>query len=185
MINKEIENKILELIRQPGKENMALKLLIDTYQKPVYWQIRRILISHDDADDVLQNTFIKAWQGLKNFEGKSSLFTWLYRIAINESLQFLRKKAKENNIPYEEVSGMLCNTLAADQNFKGDYIQKKLHEAIQHLPEQQRLVFTIRYFDELPYEQIAEILDTTVGSLKVSYHNAVKKIEEYILNHSS
>lgn len=181
MVNKDIENTILTLFKNPSTLNRALKMMIDAYQRPLYWQIRRLVINHDDADDVLQNTFIKAWKGLEHFEGKSSLFTWLYRIAINESLVILRKKAKEKNIPLEEVSKYLADTLSSDPHFKGDYIQRKLHEAIQMLPQQQRLVFTIRYFDNLPYEQIAEILDTSVGALKVSYHNAVKKIEEYLL----
>jgi RNA polymerase sigma-70 factor (ECF subfamily) len=179
----EVDKKILECISQPDKHNQALTLLINTYQKKLYWQIRRIVINHDDADDALQNTFIKAWQGLQNFNQNSSLFTWLYRIATNEALQILREKARKNNIPYEQVSYYLSNTLTSDPYFKGDEIQKKLQEAILSLPEKQRIVFNMRYYEEISYEEMAEILDTSVGALKASYHHAVKKIEEHLLNH--
>lgn len=178
----ETDKKIIEFMALPEHQNKALKLLIDTYQKKLYWQIRRIVISHDDADDALQNTFIKAWQGLRNFNQESSLFTWLYRIATNEALQILRKKAQEHNIPYEQVSYVLSNTLITDPYFKGDDIQKKLQQAILSLPEKQRMVFNMRYYDELSYEEMAEILETSVGALKASYHHAVKKIEEHLLN---
>lgn len=178
------DKKIIELISLPEQENQALTLLIDQYQKKLYWQIRRIVISHDDADDVLQNTFIKAWKGLKNFNQQSSLYTWLYRIATNEALQHLRKKAQERNIPYEDVSNYLSNTLISDPYFKGDEIQRKLQQAILSLPEKQRIIFNMRYYDDMSYEEISEILDTSVGALKASYHHAVKKIEEYLLNHT-
>lgn len=184
MTPAEIDKKILELIAHPDQHNQALKLLIDTYQKRLYWQIRRIVIHHDDADDALQNTFIKAWQGLKNFNQNSSLFTWLYKIATNEALQILRKKAQEKNIPYDEVAHYLSNSLTSDPYFKGDEIQKKLQQAILRLPEKQKIVFNMRYYDELSYEEMAEILDTSVGALKASYHHAVTKIEEYLLNQS-
>ncbi|GIV27677.1 MAG: DNA-directed RNA polymerase sigma-70 factor [Bacteroidia bacterium] len=182
MMTSEIDKKILELIAQSDKQNQALKLLIDTYQKRLYWQVRRIVINHDDADDALQNTFIKAWQGLKNFNQNSSLFTWLYRIATNEALQVLRKNAQHNHISYEHVAQHLSNSLVSDPYFKGDEIQRKFQQAILSLPEKQRLVFNMRYYDELSYEEIAEILDTSVGALKASYHHAVKKIEEILLN---
>lgn len=183
MSNPEIDKKIIELFASANTQNQALQLLIQHYQKKLYWQIRRIVIHHDDADDALQNTFIKAWQGLKNFNQQSSLFTWLYRIATNEALRILRKKAQEKNIPYEQVSYYLSNTLATDPYFKGDDIQKKLQQAILSLPEKQRLVFNMRYYDEISYEEMAEILNTSVGALKASYHHAVKKIEAYLLNH--
>lgn len=183
MIQSEIDNKILELISMPDQENQALKLLIDHYQKRLYWQIRRIVIDHDDADDVLQNTFIKIWKGLKNFNHTSSLYTWLYRIATNEALQHLRKKAQQKNVPYEQVSNYLSNTLTSDPYFKGDAIQRKLQQAILSLPEKQRIIFNMRYYDEMSYEEMSEILETSVGALKASYHHAVKKIEEYLLNH--
>lgn len=177
------DKQIIHLVKNPDTQNQGLKLLIEHYQKRLYWQIRRIVISHDDADDALQNTFIKAWQNLNNFNEQSSLFTWLYRIATNEALQILRKKAQENNISYEQVSYFLSNTLTTDPYFKGDEIQRKLQQAILQLPEKQRLVFNMKYFEDMNYEQMAEILETSVGALKASYHHAVKKIEEYLLNH--
>jgi RNA polymerase sigma-70 factor (ECF subfamily) len=177
------DNTIIQLYENPETQNQALKLLIDTYQKKLYWQIRRIVINHDDADDALQNTFIKAWQGLKNFNKQSTLFTWLYKIATNEALQILREKSRKNNIPYDQMAHFLSNTLTTDPYFKGDEIQKKFQQAILTLPEKQRIVFNMRYFDEIPYEEMAKILDTSEGALKASYHHAVKKIEEYLLNH--
>lgn len=177
-----IDKQIIELFQTPDKQNQALKILIDTYQKKLYWQIRRIVISHDDADDALQNTFIKAWQNLNNFNENSSLFTWLYRIATNEALQILRKKAQEKNISYDDISNYLSNTLKTDPYFKGDDIQRKFQEAILKLPEKQRIVFNMRYYEEISYEEMAKILDTSEGALKASYHHAVKKIEEYLLN---
>lgn len=180
----ETDKKIIELINMPEQyHNQALKLLIDNYQKRLYWQIRRIVIIHDDADDALQNTFIKAWQGLKKFNQESSLFTWLYRIATNEALQILRQKSRQKNIPYEDLSNFLSNTLASDPYFKGDEIQKKFQQAILTLPEKQRIVFNMRYYDDISYEEMSAILETSEGALKASYHHAVKKIEEYLLNH--
>lgn len=178
------DNDILELFANLSTQNQALKLLIERYQKPLYWQIRKIVINHDDADDALQNTFIKVWKGLGSFNRESSLFTWLYRIATNEALMLLRKKAKENNISYENVSYFLSNSLTSDPYFKGDEIQKKLQQAILTLPEKQRIVFNMKYFDDMSYEEMSGILETSVGGLKASYHHAVKKIEEYLLNHS-
>lgn len=179
----ETDQKIIELIAVPETQNRALQLLMDTYQKRLYWQIRRIVIHHDDADEALQNTFIKAWQGLKQFNQNSRLFTWLYRIATNEALQLLRKKAQKNSISYDEMAHHLSNSLVTDPYFKGDDIQKKLQQAILTLPEQQRIVFNMRYYDEITYEEMSKILEVSVGSLKASYHHAVKKIEEYLLNH--
>lgn len=181
MLN-EIDKNIISLFKNAHTQNRALSLLIDTYQKKMYWQIRRIVISHDDADDALQNTFIKAWQNLNNFNENSSLFTWLYRIATNEALQILRKKAQEKNISYDDISNYLSNTLKTDPYFKGDDIQRKFQEAILKLPEKQRIVFNMRYYEEISYEEMAKILDTSEGALKASYHHAVKKIEEYLLN---
>ncbi len=178
------DNDILELFANLSTQNQALKLLIERYQKPLYWQIRKIVINHDDTDDALQNTFIKVWKGLGSFNRESSLFTWLYRIATNEALMLLRKRAKENNIPYENVSYFLSNSLTSDPYFKGDEIQKKLQQAILTLPEKQRIVFNMKYFDDMSYEEMSGILETSVGGLKASYHHAVKKIEEYLLNHS-
>ncbi|MBL7896069.1 MAG: RNA polymerase sigma factor [Bacteroidia bacterium] len=162
---------------------MALHHLIEKYQQKIYWQIRKIVIDHDDADDVMQNTFIKVWKGLENFKEESQLFTWLYRIATNEALTFLRQKQKRNTVSLEPIEYLLSQTLESDEYFKGDAIQLKLQQAILTLPEKQRVVFNMRYYDEMPYEQMSEVLETSVGALKASYHHAAKKIEEYLLNH--
>lgn len=151
---------------------------MERYQKRLYWHIRKIVILHDDADDVLQNTFIKVWKGLENFKGDSALFTWMYRIATNEALGWLRQKAREKTESLHPIEYQLAQQLESDPLFKGDLIQRKLQQAILTLPEKQRLVFNMRYYDELPYEQMSEILDTSVGALKASYHLAAKKIEE-------
>ena len=145
--------------------------------------IRRLLIDHDDTDDVLQNTFIKVWKNLEGFNRDSQLFTWIYRIATNESITFLNKKKRRFFIPIINVEHELSSKLESDVNFSGDKIQLKLQKAILTLPEKQRVVFNMKYYDELKYEEIAEITGTSVGALKASYHHAVKKIEEYVLNH--
>lgn len=142
-----------------------------------------MVIDHDDADDVLQNTFIKIWKGLENFKEESQLFTWLYRIATNEALTFLRQKQKLNTTSLHPIEYQLSKSLESDEFFKGDAIQLKLQQAILTLPEKQRVVFNMRYYDEMPYEQMSDILETSVGALKASYHHAAKKIEEYLLNH--
>jgi RNA polymerase sigma-70 factor (ECF subfamily) len=177
------DSELIALFRNEATRNNAFSLIVKQYQKKLYWHIRKIIIDHDDTDDVLQNTFIKAWKGLDNFKEESQLFTWLYRIATNEALSFLRQKARNNAVPYEEVEGVLAHSLEDDRFFKGDEIQKLLQLAILSLPEKQRIVFNMRYYDELPYEKMSDILETSVGALKASYHHAAKKIEEYLLNH--
>lgn len=177
------DKEILDLYREESSRNAALQHLIGKYQQKLYWQIRKIVIDHDDADDVLQNTFIKIWKGLENFKEESQLFTWLYRIATNESLTFLKQKQKQNTISLHPIEYQLSKNLETDDFFKGDAIQLKLQQAILTLPEKQRIVFNMRYYDEMPYEQMAEVLETSVGALKASYHHAAKKIEEYLLNH--
>jgi RNA polymerase sigma factor (sigma-70 family) len=177
------EAHILEAFAEKSTRDKAIALLIDAYQQRLYWHIRKIVIDHDDADDALQNTFIKAWKGLENFNRQSSLFTWLYRIATNEALTLLRNKARKNSISIDEVQYQLSQNLSTDHYFKGDDIQKKLQAAILELPEKQRIVFNMRYFDEMPYDQISEILETSVGALKASYHHAAKKIETLVLNY--
>lgn len=148
----------------------------------MYWQIRKIVIDHDDADDVLQNSFIKVWKGLENFKEEAQLFTWLYRIATNEALTFLKQKQKRNTTSLHPIEYQLSKSLETDEFFKGDEIQMKLQKAILTLPEKQRVVFNMRYYDEMPYEQMSEVLDTSVGALKSSYHIAAKKVEEFLLN---
>jgi RNA polymerase sigma-70 factor (ECF subfamily) len=173
---------ILELYRDEKTRNTALSHLIAKYQKQLYWHIRKIVIDHDDSDDVLQNTFIKIWKGLENFREESQLYTWMYRIATNESLTHLRQKQKANTTSLHPIEYQLSKSLESDNYFKGDEIQLKLQQAILTLPEKQRIVFNMRYYDETPYEKMAEILETSVGALKASYHIAAKKIEEFLVN---
>lgn len=140
------------------------------------------MIDHDDANDVLQNTFIKVWNGLENFREESQLYTWLYRIATNESLTFLEQLKRKQSTPIDLVENVLSHKLSTGKNFSGDQIEMKLQQAILELPEKQRIVFNLRYYDEMPYEEMSKVLETSVGALKASYHHAAKKIEEYILN---
>ncbi|MBP9849764.1 MAG: RNA polymerase sigma factor [Flavobacterium sp.] len=170
---------ILELL-EPKTQNEAFRKLLQLYQKPLYNHIRNMVLNHDDADDVLQNTFIKIFSNLKNFKGDSKLFSWMYRIATNEAITFMQQRAKKQGISNEEVQQKAINKLESDVFFDGNEIQLKLQKAIALLPEKQQLVFKMRYFEELKYEEMSEILTTSVGALKASYHIAVKKIEEYL-----
>jgi RNA polymerase sigma factor (sigma-70 family) len=163
-------------------QNQAFQKLMQEYQKPLYSHIRNIVLNHDDTDDVLQNTFIKVFQNLKNFKGESKLFTWMYRIATNEALTFLNQKAKKSGISSAELQNKAIDNLKADSYFEGDEIQIKLQKAIAELPEKQQLVFKMKYFEDLKYEEISEIVGTSVGALKASYHHAVKKIEAFVTN---
>lgn len=174
------DKKILELFADTATRQAALGLLIERYQKRLYWHVRKIVISHDDSDDVLQNSFIKIWRGLGQFRGECSLFSWLYRIATNEALEFLRQKKRRMTTSIHPIEYELGLRLESDQYFSGDQIQLKLQQAILTLPEKQRLVFNMRYYDELPYQEMSEILETSVGALKASYHIAAKKIEEML-----
>jgi len=174
------DNEILNLFREPTQRSQAFKLLIKKYQERLYWHIRKIVISHEDSDDVLQNTFIKIWKGLSNFRYDAQLYTWMYRIATNEALSFLSEKQKKQLGYGGEVEEMLLKTLESDSYFDGEAAQKELQKAILSLPEKQRLVFNMKYFDEMKYQEMSEILETSVGALKASYHHAVKKIESFI-----
>lgn len=176
------DKKILELFREEKTRNEALSHLISKYQQRLYWHIRKIVIDHDDSDDVLQNTFIKVWKGLENFKEESQLYTWLYRIATNEALAHLRQKKRKSTTSINPIEYELSKNLESDNYFTGDEIQMKLQQAILTLPEKQRLVFNMRYYDEMPYEQMSRILETSVGALKASYHIAAKKVEEFLLN---
>jgi RNA polymerase sigma-70 factor (ECF subfamily) len=176
------DKDILQLFAGENTRNQALSLLIEKYQKRLYWHIRKIVLSHYDTDDVLQNTFIKIWKGLENFKAESSLFTWMYRIATNESLSFLREKSRRNTTSIHPIEYEMGKSLEADPHFTGDAIQLKLQKAILSLPEKQRIVFNLRYYEEMPYEQMSEVLETSVGALKASYHIAAKKVEEMLLN---
>ncbi|HEC41594.1 MAG TPA: sigma-70 family RNA polymerase sigma factor [Bacteroides sp.] len=174
------DSELIRRFREGSNRNNAFNQIVTKYQERLYWHIRKLVISHDDTDDVLQNTFIKAFEALDRFREDASLFTWLYRIATNESLSFLKKKKKWYLQPLGENLGFLENTLESDTYFSGDEIQMKLQKAIVRLPEKQRLVFNMKYFDELKYEEISEILKTSVGALKASYHHAIKKLEKYL-----
>jgi RNA polymerase sigma factor (sigma-70 family) len=174
------EQEFIQQLLNPKMQNEAFQKLLLTYQKPLYNHIRNIVLNHDDTDDVLQNTFIKVFKNLKNFKGDSKLFSWIYRIATNEALTFLNQKAKKNGITSEALQNKVIDNLQADVYFDGDEIQIKLQKAIASLPEKQQLVFKMKYFEELKYEEISEIIGTSVGALKASYHHAVKKIESFV-----
>ncbi|WP_306350951.1 RNA polymerase sigma factor [Flavobacterium sp. '19STA2R22 D10 B1'] len=174
------EHEFIQELLNPKTQNKAFQQLLSEYQKPLYRHIRNIVLNHDDTDDVLQNTFVKVFHNLKNFKGESKLFSWIYRIATNEALTFISQKAKKNGTTSEALQNSVVANLQADVYFDGDEIQLKLQKAIALLPEKQQLVFKMRYFEELKYEELSEILDTSVGALKASYHHAVKKIEEYM-----
>jgi len=171
------DREIIEGFNTQGKEEIAFNQLVVRYKERLYWHIRKMVISHDDADDVLQNTMIKVWRSLGSFRGESGLYTWLYRIATNEALSFLKQKKKKAFAPWVDMEEQISEKLVADPWFNGDEIQLKLQEAILKLPEKQRIVFNMKYFDNVKYEDMSEILETSVGALKASYHHAVKKIE--------
>jgi len=177
----DIEDKeLLEQFRNPETKSYAFNLLMRKYQQRLYWHIRRIVIDHDDANDIVQNVFIKVWKALDNFREDSQLYTWLYRIATNESISFLNSKKKRFLIPIGDVEHELAGNLSNDHNFTGDQIMMKLQQAVLKLPTQQRIIFNMKYFDGLKYEEIAVILKLTTGALKASYHHAVKKIEKQL-----
>ncbi len=177
------DKELLSLFRNPDQKNYAFNLIVRKYQERLYWHIRKIVIVHDDTDDLLQDTFMKVWKGLANFREESQLYTWLYRIATNEALSFLKNKRKKYLLPIVDVEKELSSDLEGDSYFDGDELQNSLQKAILKLPEKQRLVFNMRYFDEIKYEDMAKILDTSVGALKASYHHAVKKLENMLKDH--
>jgi RNA polymerase sigma-70 factor (ECF subfamily) len=174
------EKEFIEQLLNPKTQNQAFQKLLRDYQRPLYNHIRNIVLNHDDADDVLQNTFVKVFQYLKNFKGESKLFSWMYRIATNEAITFINQKAKRNGTTSEAMQNKIVDNLQADTYFDGNEIQFKLQKAIVLLPEKQQLVFKMKYYEEIKYEDMSEILGTSVGALKASYHHAVKKIEEYM-----
>ena len=174
------EKDFIEELLNPKTQNVAFQKLMREYQRPLYNHIRNIVLNHDDTDDVLQNTFIKVFQYLNGFKGDSKLFSWMYRIATNEAITFINNKAKRNGTTSEAMQTKIVENLKADEYFDGNDIQIKLQKSIALLPEKQQLVFKMKYFEELKYEEISEILGTSVGGLKASYHHAVKKIEDYM-----
>ena len=173
------DRELVARLREPSTCNAAFGDVIRLYSEPLYWQIRRMVNNHDDANDLLQNTFMKAWSSIENFRGDAKLSTWLHKIAINESITFLEKEKKRLNISLDDEESFLINTIEADEYVDGDELALLLRKAIATLPEKQRLVFNMKYFDEMKYEDMSEILGTSVGALKASYHLAVKKIEHF------
>lgn len=174
------DHHILSLLEQPRTFEKGFRLLMQQYQERVYWHIRRMVIGHEDASDVTQNCFIKVYRNIGKFERKSQLYTWLYRIATNEAITFLNKKKRRSTSSIDNEADNLSKRLTADSYFDGDAAQIKLQQALQTLPEKQRLVFNMRYFDDMTYKDISQVLGTSVGGLKASYHHAVKKIESFL-----
>ena len=175
------DKEMIDMLQDPHTRREGFAVLVRQYSEPLYWKVRRIVLNHEDANDVLQNAFLKIWNNLDTFQGKSALSTWLYRIAINEALDFVRRQKNVNSatVSTEDEPGVAAR-LMGDDYFDGDEAQAQLQEAVARLPEVQRTVFTLKYFDELKYSEISKILDTSEGALKASYHLAVKKITEYL-----
>jgi len=179
-MSKVTDEEILAEWDVEATREVAFRKLINKYQERLYWHIRRMVHFHEDADDVVQNTFIKVWKNLDKFKRQSKLYTWLYRIATNESLTFIQKRKRKGTVALETDEYDLGAELTADVYFEGDEIQIKLQEAIDTLPDKQKVVFNLRYYDEMKYDEMSEVLETSVGALKASYHHAVKKIEKYL-----
>ena len=177
------DTDLIDRLRRPESCRKAFNEVIRRYSEPLYWQIRRMVENHDDANDILQNTFLKAWQSVEGFRGDAKLSTWLYKIALNESITFLARERKRQNISLDDEESYLSELIESDEYVDGDKLAKKLRLAVASLPEKQRLVFNMKYYDEMKYAQMSEILGTSVGALKASYHLAVKKIEQYFENH--
>ena len=175
------EKEFIAQLLDPKTQNVAFKKLLLDYQKPIYYHIRNIVLNHDDADDVVQNTFVKVFKHLSKFKGESKLFSWIYRIATNEAITFINNKANRNGMSNDELKMKLVDNLVSDTYFDGDAVQLKLQKAILSLPEKQQLVFRMKYFEEIKYEDLSEMLGTSVGALKASYFHAVKKIEAFML----
>jgi RNA polymerase sigma-70 factor, ECF subfamily len=177
------DSELLVQFRDPATREAAYTTIIKKYQEKLYWHVRRIVVQHEDANDVLQNSFIRVWNALENFREDSQLYTWLYRIATNECLSFLEQKKRKSSVSLGDDENSPASALRADKDFDPNKIEWKLQLAIQQLPEKQRAVFSLRYYDEMPYTEMSKVLDTSEGALKASYHHAVKKIEDFILNH--
>ncbi|WP_338359443.1 sigma-70 family RNA polymerase sigma factor [Yeosuana marina] len=176
------EYQLVEQLKSNKNIDLAFKELVSLYKERLYWHIRNIVKTHDDADDVLQNTFIKVYKNINSFKGESKLFSWMYRIATNEAISFLNKKAKHLQVSNEDLQQRAIEKLTTDVYFEGDAIQLKLQQAIAKLPQKQQLVFNMKYFEDLKFKDMSDILDTSEGALKASYHIAVKKIEQYLTN---
>ncbi len=174
------DEQILRLISRPQTLEQGFRLLVGMYQERLYWQVRRMLLDHEDANDVLQNCLVKVYRNIDKFEGKSGLYTWLYRIACNEALSFLEKKKRQSSASLDDEVSAIGKQLKADEFFDGDAAQIRLQQALVTLPEKQRQVFNLRYFEEMGYQEMSTLLDTSVGALKASFHHAVKKIESFL-----
>ena len=173
------EKELIPRLQDPATRRKAFEEVVKSYGEPLYWQIRRMVLDHDDANDLLQNTFIKAWTNLDQFRGDARLSTWLYRIALNECLNFINKQKAQNKFSIDDEESSVVSQLEGDPYFDGDETQRMFQEAIHTLPEKQRMIFQMKYFQEMKYEDISDIMGTTVGALKASYHHAVKKIEDF------
>ena len=183
MNNTYNEKEIVVLLQDPARQREAFERIVKEYNEQLYWQIRRLVLSHDDANDILQNTFIKAWTNIEYFRGDAKMSTWLYRIALNECLTFLNKQRASQQLSIDEADTEIVNQLESDTYFDGDETQKVFLQAIKQLPEKQQMIFNLKYFKEMKYEEISEILGTSIGALKASYHHAVKKIESFLEKH--
>ena len=177
------DKELLLQFHTAATKERAFTAIMKKYQEKLYWHVRRLVVDHDDANDVLQNVFIKVWNGLENFREDSQLYTWLYRIATNEGLTFIEQQKKRSTVSLSDVESGLSNKVKSDSSFDANKLEWRLQVAIQQLPEKQRVVFNLRYYDEMPYQEMSRILDTSEGALKASYHHAAKKIEEFIKNY--
>lgn len=174
------ESRILPLLQNPETQKDAFSEIVRAYSEKLYWVVRKMVLAHDDANDVLQNVFIKAWVNIDSFKGESMLSTWLYKIAVNESITFLNKQRTHQNISIDDTDTFLLSKMESDSYFDGDEMQKQFQQALLTLPEKQRLVFNMKYFDEMKYEEMSDVLGTSVGALKASYHHAVQKIKDFL-----
>ena len=177
------DSELLALFREPATKEKAFTILVKKYQERLYWHIRRMLVDHEDSNDAMQNVFIRVWNALANFREDAQLYTWLYLIATNECLTFIEQQKKKATVSMNDLESGLSNKIRADKDFDANKLEWKLQLAIHQLPEKQRIVFTLRYYDEMPYEEMSQVLETSAVALKASYHHAAKKIEDFILNH--
>ncbi len=183
MAEQQDDLELLVEFKQESTKERAFTKIMKKYQERLYWHVRRMVGGHEDANDVIQNMFIKVWKSLDNFREDSQLYTWLYRIATNESLTHIEKAKKRQSVSMSDDDNPISNSLKSDTDYDGNKVQWKLQQAISTLPDKQKAVFNLRYFDEMPYQEMSKVLETSEGALKASYHHAVKKIEEFILNH--
>ena len=179
-MNNYNEKEVIALLQEPDRQREAFAMIVRKYSEQLYWQIRRLVLMHDDANDILQNTFVKAWTNIEYFRGDAKMSTWLYRIALNECLSFLNKQQANMHLSIDDSDSNILNQLETDDYFDGNETQKLFLKAVQSLPEKQRIVFNLKYFKEMKYEEISEIVGTSIGALKASYHHAVKKIETFL-----